>query len=71
MSIKSKSRGWLPWASALLLLCLFVHGCSGVTPYQPRNNREEGPQSGLFTGPKGEVVFPMLDEPVKENKSAN
>jgi hypothetical protein len=69
MSIESKCRRWVTWASAVLLF-LFVHGCSGVAPYQPRNNREEGPQSGIFTGYKGEFIFPMPDEPVKENKSA-
>ena len=45
------------WLFLLLLTTIFLSGCSGVTPYEPRNNREEGPENGLFSGPGGEFVF--------------
>ena len=40
------------------LLCgvsmlLLLTGCSGITPSQPYNHREEGPPGGLFTGLSG------------------
>jgi hypothetical protein len=56
--------------AALLLMWLFVTGCSGITPYQPRNNREEGPEKGVFTGSKGEFVILVPDEPAKEEGTA-
>ena len=47
-----------------LLVALLVTGCAGIKPYEPRNNREEGPQKGLFTGSEGEfVIFRKADEP--------
>ena len=52
------------WIGALLLALLVLAGCSGIKPYEPRNNREEGPESGLFTGSEGEfVIFRKADEP--------
>jgi hypothetical protein len=56
--------------AALLLMWLFVTGCSGITPYQPRNNREEGPEKGAFTGSKGEFVILVPGEPAKEEGAA-
>ena len=56
--------------AALLLMWLFLTGCSGITPYQPRNNREEGPEKGAFTGSKGEFVILVPDEPAKEDGNA-
>jgi hypothetical protein len=38
-------------------MALLVTGCAGCKPYEPRNDREEGPEKGLFTGPEGEFVF--------------
>jgi len=47
-----------------LLVALLVAGCAGIKPYEPRNNREEGPEKGLFTGSEGEfVIFRKADEP--------
>ena len=47
-----------------LLIALLVLGCAGIKPYEPRDNREEGPQKGLFTGSEGEfVIFRKADEP--------
>jgi hypothetical protein len=41
-------------------------GCAGIEPYEPRNNREEGPEKGLFTGSEGEfVILRKADEPKK------
>jgi len=42
--------------TCLLVVLLFL-GCSGLKPYEPRNNREEGPPQGLITGPAGEFVI--------------
>jgi hypothetical protein len=49
-----------------LLVALLVIGCAGIEPYEPRDNREEGPEKGLFTGSEGEfVIFRKAD--VKES----
>ena len=46
-----------------LLAIIFLAGCSGVKPYEPRNNREEGPENGLFSGPGGEfVIYPKVSK---------
>jgi hypothetical protein len=71
MAIERKSSGWVSLAAAVLLLCLLVTGCSSITPYQPRNHREEGPERGIFTGSKGEFVIPMPGEPAKEGGNSN
>jgi hypothetical protein len=45
-----------------LLVALLVIGCAGIEPYEPRDNREEGPEKGLFTGSEGEfVIFRKAD----------
>jgi len=54
------------YAVALLLL-FAVAGCSGITPEELRNTREEGPEKGLFSGPDGEFV---LIGPATEVKQA-
>jgi hypothetical protein len=37
-----------------MLLLVFLAGCSGIKPWKPPNNREDGPtKSGLLTGPEG------------------
>ena len=47
-----------------LLVALLVTGCVGIQPYEPRDNREEGMEKGLFTGSEGEfVIFRKADEP--------
>jgi hypothetical protein len=47
-----------------LLVALLVTGCAGIKPYEPRDNREEGMEKGLFTGSAGEfVIFRKADEP--------
>ena len=62
MGIYKKFRLKALWVG-LLLLALLVNGCAGIEPFEPRNNREEGPQKGLFTGSDGEfVIFQKADE---------
>jgi hypothetical protein len=72
MPIESKSCVWVQSTAVVLLLWLLVTGCSSITPYQPRNNREEGPERGIFTGSKGEFVIsiPVPGEPAKEDEKA-
>lgn len=48
----------IPRLMALSALLLVIGGCSGITPDGAlRNNREEGPEEGLFSGPGGEFVI--------------
>ena len=54
----------------LLVAAMLVAGCAGIEPYEPRDNREEGPQKGLFTGAEGEwVIFRKTDEPKTESEA--
>ncbi len=40
------------------VIMMSISGCSGITPDgNMRNTREEGPESGLFSGPGGEFVL--------------
>lgn len=58
MKHSSLSIRRLCMASVLLTVLLITGGCSGITPGgQLRNNREEGPESGLFSGPAGEFIL--------------
>jgi len=54
-NVKSHFRVKLIAAGIIVLWMLT--GCSGFTPYQPRDHREEGPQQGIFTGHSGEFVI--------------
>jgi hypothetical protein len=36
---------------------LLIGGCSGLEPYEPRDDREEGPKKGLISGDTGEFVI--------------
>ena len=63
MGISKTLRRKVLWIAPLLFVIL-VAGCAGIEPYEPRNNREEGPEKGLFTGSEGEfVIFRKADEP--------
>lgn len=43
-------------------MLLITSACSGITPEsQLRNNREEGPERGLFSGLEGEFVILALE----------
>ena len=56
------------WTAAALMLALAVSAC-GMEPYEPRNNREEGPKSGLLTGEQGEfVIFRLRSKPKGEGE---
>ena len=47
-----------------LLVALMVTACAGIKPYVPRDDREEGPKQGLFSGPEGEfVIFRSAGKP--------
>lgn len=47
-----------------VLLALMITGCAGMEPYEPRDEREEGPERGLFSGSDGEfVIFRSQSEP--------
>ena len=59
------------WIS-LLMVALLVIGCAGIEPYEPRNNREEGLEKGLFTGSEGEwVIFRKTDKPEIDSEADN
>ena len=44
------------------LALMLAAGCSGFEPYEPRNDRIEGPDQGLVAGPSGEFVIYEEDE---------
>jgi len=54
----------------LLLIVVVMAACAGIEPYEPRNNREEGPEKGLFTGSQGEwvIIGPKAEETDAEEK---
>jgi hypothetical protein len=69
MVITSTSREKVLMIVAVLVVLLVVAGCAGIKPYEPRNNREEGPEKGLFTGSEGEfVIFRKAEELKKESE---
>jgi hypothetical protein len=55
----------------LVLLVLLTAGCAGIKPYEPRNDREEGPEKGLFTGSQGEWVIFGPKTPQKDKEEKN
>jgi hypothetical protein len=55
----------------LLLVVLLVAGCAGIKPYEPRDNREEGMEKGLFTGSQGEWVILGPKAPQKDKEEKN
>ena len=63
MGISRTHRRKALWIG-FLLVALLVTGCAGIKPYEPRDNREEGMEKGLFTGSEGEfVIFRKAEEP--------
>ena len=64
MGISKTHRRKALWIGLLLVALLVIAGCAGIKPYEPRDNREEGPEKGLFTGSEGEfVILRKADEP--------
>jgi hypothetical protein len=62
MGISRTHRRKALWIGPLLV-ALLVAGCAGIKPYEPRDNREEGMEKGLFTGSEGEfVIYRKVDE---------
>ena len=43
--------------AVLLVALLLVAGCSGITPYDPADDRENPPGRGLLSGAGGEFVI--------------
>jgi hypothetical protein len=70
MGICNKHSQKIRKTAVLLLLVVLTAGCAGMEPYEPRNNREEGPEKGLFTGSQGEWVImgPKAEEADAEKK---
>ena len=69
MGICARHRRKVWWPAVLLLIAFVMAGCAGIEPYEPRNNREEGPEKGIFTGSEGEwVIFRKADEPEKDSE---
>ena len=61
---KSGTNGRKAFLIGSLLVGLLFTGCAGISPYEPRDTREEGLEKGLFTGSEGEfVIFRKTDEP--------
>ena len=46
-----------PRIATLLAAVLLVGGCAGFEPFEPRDDRVEGPKKGLFSGEAGEFVI--------------
>ena len=71
MGISKTLRRKALWIGPLLVALLFT-GCAGISPYEPRDTREEGLEKGLFTGSKGEfVIFRKTDEPETGSQANN
>jgi hypothetical protein len=71
MGILNTRKRKVQGIGALLLALLVLAGCAGIEPYEPRNNREEGPESGLFTGSEGEfVIHRKADQPKTDSEAS-
>ena len=49
-------------SSGFLLAVMLLSACAGLEPFEPRNDRVEGPERGLFSGEAGEFVIFRKDE---------
>ncbi len=54
-----------------MLVALLVSGCADIKPYEPRDDREEGPEKGFFTGSQGEWVILGPKAPQKDKEEKN
>ena len=58
------------WSILVMALSL-VTGCKGLEPFEPRDDREQGPEQGLFSGEQGEFVIHRKDQESKtDNKTS-
>ena len=64
VSVSDRRKSFLTLC-AMLMLPAIIAGCSGMTPIELRNNREEGPEQGLFSGSQGEFVIFRGEEAAK------
>jgi hypothetical protein len=53
----AKDKTMIKPVVAVLTISAILVGCTGMSSYEPRNNREEGPEKGLFSGSQGEFVI--------------
>jgi hypothetical protein len=70
MGIAKTLRYKVLWIGPLLV-ALLLAGCAGITPYQPRDSREEGPEKGLFSGSEGEFVILRQNALQKDREEKN
>ena len=67
----SRKLGQKALVIGLVLVVLLTAGCAGIKPYEPRDNREEGMEKGLFTGSEGEfVIYRKADEPETDSEAS-
>jgi hypothetical protein len=64
VSVSGRKKSFLILCAALMISAI-ISGCSGMTPVDLRNNREEGPEKGLFTSSQGEFVIFRGEEAAK------
>lgn len=53
-------------SSSLLLTAVLLSACAGLEPFEPRNDRVEGPERGLFSGEAGEFVIFRRDRATED-----
>ena len=54
-----------------LLTVIPVTACAEFEPYEPRNDRVEGPKQGLFSGEAGEFVIYKKSEEIESGDEEN
>lgn len=57
--------------AALVAATAIITGCSGMMPFDLHNNREEGPEKGLFSGSSGEFVIYQGELPASQQTQKN
>jgi hypothetical protein len=55
--MNNKRRREIRCFVAVSLAVFLISGCAGFKPYEPRDERVEGPKRGLFSGEAGEFVI--------------
>ncbi len=61
-----RNLGRAALSSGLLLTAVLLFSCAGVEPFEPRNDRVEGPERGLFSGEAGEFVIFRRDQAAED-----